>query len=201
MQRDELRSIMLAAAQQYVAVGLCALPAIRAEKRPAVARWKPYQTRLPTDADWHAWRDEELDAVCLLGGQVSGNLEIIDFDVGGELFAAWWDRIPVDLRNRLVIETTQSGGRHAIYRCETSICGCRKLAQRKDGDTVITLIETRGEGGLVLCVPTPGYEITQGDLSVLPVLAETERDVCCRPLGNSMNASPQFAVFQAMPNC
>jgi hypothetical protein len=39
------------------------------------------------------------------------------------------------------------------------------------------LIETRGEGGLFLCAPTPGYELVQGDFCNLPVLSEAERDV------------------------
>jgi len=42
---------------------------------------------------------------------------------------------------------------------------------------IITLIETRGEGGLFLCDPTPGYELVQGDLTQLPVISETERAI------------------------
>ena len=41
----------------------------------------------------------------------------------------------------------------------------------------LTLIETRGEGGLFLCAPTPGYELIQGDFTELPVLTETEREL------------------------
>jgi len=174
---DESRSVLLAAANEYRVGGLCALPAHRAEKRPAVGSWKPYQTRVPTEAEWSAWWANGQDAVCVLCGQASGNLEIIDFDAGGELFSAWWERIPVDLRDRLVVESTQSDGRHVVYRCEAEICGNLKLAQRKHDDTVITLIETRGEGGLFLCAPTAGYEITAGDLRDPPVLTEAERDV------------------------
>jgi hypothetical protein len=117
------------------------------------------------------------DAVCILCGAVSNNAEIIDFDGGGELFSAWWDRIPADLRERLVVERTPSGGWHVIYRCMVAICGNLKLAQRRVGKRIVTLIETRGEGGLFLCAPTDGYEVTQGDLCDLPVLTEEERDV------------------------
>ncbi len=39
------------------------------------------------------------------------------------------------------------------------------------------MIETRGEGGLFLCAPTPGYELIQGSLTDLPVLTATERDI------------------------
>jgi hypothetical protein len=163
-------------AQAYLSAGLCALPAIRAEKRPAVGRWKQYQKRRPTPAELSAWLANSPDAICILCGQASGNVEIIDFDAGGELFAAWWRRVPADLREKLVVERTPSGGWHVVYRCQVPIRGNMKLAQRRDGTKVVTLIETRGEGGLFLCAPTPGYEVTQGDLCELPVLTEAERD-------------------------
>jgi len=165
------------AAQAYLSAGLCTLPAIRAEKRPAVGRWKQYQTRLPTPAELSAWMANSPDAVCILCGIASNNAEIIDFDGGGELFSAWWDRIPADLRERLVVERTPSGGWHVICRCMIAICGNLKLAQRRTGEKIVTLIETRGEGGLFLCAPTAGHEVTQGDLCDLPVLTEAERDV------------------------
>ncbi|MCC7408098.1 MAG: bifunctional DNA primase/polymerase [Phycisphaeraceae bacterium] len=168
------------AARAYLAAGLCVLPARRAEKRPAVGRWKQYQQRLPTAAELSAWMVDPRsgpDAICVLCGQASGHAEIIDFDAGGERFAAWWDHLPLDLRAKLVVEITPSGGRHVIYRSEAPVCGNLKLAQRAVGTRVVTLIETRGEGGLFLCAPTQGYEVVQGDLCNLPRLAEPERDV------------------------
>ncbi|OHB48323.1 MAG: hypothetical protein A2Y10_02545 [Planctomycetes bacterium GWF2_41_51] len=102
---------------------------------------------------------------------------------------------------RLVIEKSQSGGRHVIYRCEEEICKSLKLAKRKitidTGDEVIlcgktfkpiqnkdgtwyilpTYIETRGEGGLFLCAPTPGYELVQNDFINIPVISPEERDI------------------------
>jgi sialate O-acetylesterase len=39
----------------------------------------------------------------------------------------------------------------------------------------MTLIETRGEGGLFLCAPTAGYGLIQGDLRTPPVLTEASR--------------------------
>jgi len=32
--------------------------------------------------------------------------------------------------------------------------------QRKTDDGIVTLIETRGERGLIICAPTEGYEVT-----------------------------------------
>lgn len=168
------------AAMDYHAAGLCALPAIRAEKRPAVGQWKRYRKRLPTEAELSAWFANEPDAICILCGKASNHLEIIDFDAQGELFTAWSEGVPADLRRRVVVERTPSGGYHVIYRCEREVCGSMKLAQRRVGNKIVTLIETRGEGGLFLCAPTPGYEVIQGDLCDLPVLTEAERDVLLR---------------------
>ncbi len=164
------------AAAGYLAAGLCVLPAIRAEKRPAVGQWKRYRKRLPTEAELAAWFANGPDAVCILCGGISGHAEMIDFDAGGELFDAWARRIPADLLARLAVETTQRGGRHVFYRCEAPVCGNMKLAQRREGDKTVTLIETRGEGGLFLCAPTAGYEAIQGDLRAPPVLTEADRD-------------------------
>lgn len=176
MAHDESNPALLAAAMEYRAAGLCPLPAVRGEKRPTLATWKSYQSRLPTDAEIGAWFTNGCDAVCLVTGSVSGHLELIDFDRGGELFDAWAARISAGLLAKLVIETSQSGGRHVIYRSRVPVCGNLKLAQGQRDGKLVTLIETRGEGGLFLCAPTPGYTVTQGTLGQVPILTEGERD-------------------------
>ncbi len=168
---------LLEIAQSYIAAGLCALPANRSQKRPTVGAWKPYQKRLPTGSELATWFANRPDAVCILCGQVSGNLEMIDFDYGGELLDAWSASIPADLLKRLVIESSQSGGWHVIYRHDGEPCGNLKLAQGQRDGKRVTLIETRGEGGLFLCAPTEGYELLQGDLAKPPRLSADERDV------------------------
>ncbi|MBX3363999.1 MAG: AAA family ATPase [Phycisphaeraceae bacterium] len=196
-----------------VAAGLCALPAVRRgeEKRVALRAWKPYQTRLPTHDEvgsWFAPSNEAGRSLCLVCGSVSGNLEMIDFELGGEAFEAWREAVESacpGLVARLVIESTPSGGRHVIYRCEAPVSGSTKLASSRivvggevgDGEPVVigskeyeprrdaggswvaivTLIETRGEGGLFLCAPSEGYEIVQGDLCRPPLITPDERDV------------------------
>lgn len=61
---------------------------------------------------------------------------------------------------------------------------------------IITLIETRGERGLFLCDPTPGYELLQGDLTNLPVISQAERNVlwqCARDLNEMADKAPTSA--------
>ncbi|MBN2447718.1 MAG: bifunctional DNA primase/polymerase, partial [Phycisphaerae bacterium] len=171
---------MLRYAQAYLQAGLCVLPARRDQKRPTVS-WRKYQQQLPTAMELEAWFANSPEAVCILCGQASGNLEIIDFDAGGELFDAWRAKVrqvAPGLIDKLTVQSTQSGGRHAVYRSASPICGSMKLAQRQSDDgKIVTLIETRGEGGLFLCAPTAGYEVIQGNLANAPVLTVAERDV------------------------
>ena len=159
---------------EYRAAGLCALPAIGRDKRPSIA-WKKYQSELPAEQEIAAWFGSQSDSICIVTGKVSGNLELLDFDGGGELFESWFDSIPQDLRDSLVVESSQSGGKHVIYRCEQPVDGNLKLAQATRDGKQITLIETRGEGGLFLCSPSTGYELLQGELTSLPILTRSQR--------------------------
>jgi len=195
---------MIEYAKHYLNAGLSVLPANPQLKYAALQHWKPFQHRLPTDAEVRAWFGNGHTGVCIVAGAVSGNLEMMDFDLEAELFEPWCDRIKQadpNLLDRLVIETSQSGGRHVIYRCDSDVSGNLKLAQRKvcvpSGDEIIigskshkprkdkdgqwhvvlTLIETRGQGGLFLCAPTPGYTLLQGELTSLPTLTTDQREL------------------------
>jgi hypothetical protein len=191
----------------YQSAGLCVLPARWPAKRPAIGAWKDYQARLPTAAEVAAWFANTHQACCLICGSVSGNLELIDFDCAGEAFDAWSKLVVAEapgLLDRLVVETSPSGGWHVVYRSAEPVCGSVKLAQRQEivpGSTevtrfgkaykprkdregrwsvMLTMIETRGEGGLFLCAPSPGYQLMQGAFTALPVLTTAERDVLLR---------------------
>jgi len=205
--KGTLRSHALAC----VNAGLCALPAVRRgdEKRVALRKWKAFQSRLPSSDEIGSWFNADAPgggggAMCLVCGAVSGNLEMIDFDLGGEAFEAWRASVgetAPGLVERLVIESTPSGGKHVVYRCQAPVSGNTKLAQRRiavggpepivvGGKThvprqdasgawfvIVTMIETRGEGGLFLCAPSDGYAITQGDLRAPPLITADERDI------------------------
>ena len=192
------------AAERYRSAGLCVLPAHYPAKRPALPSWTEFQGRLPTEMEVKGWFEKPQDACCIVTGSVSGNAEIIDYDGKGVLYEPWRhlvaDQMP-GLLDRLVIERTPSDGFHVVYRCATPVDGNAKLAQRREavanGDGVerygkditprkgidgayhidMTLIKTRGEGGLFLCAPSPGYRLIQGDLASPPILTADERDV------------------------
>ncbi|TVQ34022.1 MAG: DUF3987 domain-containing protein [Phycisphaeraceae bacterium] len=222
------------AAWLYVQAGLCALPAVRkgSDKRVGLSSWKRYQTERPSAFDLQRWfQDGGVNSVCIVCGAVSGNLEMIDFDTAGEAgaasdeFTAWRDAVELaapGLFDRLVIQCTPSGGRHAIYRCEAAVAGNMKLAQRRidcegpetitidgkghaprrDGDdawrAVITLIETRGEGGLFLCAPSEGYSVGQGRLAEPPVLTPEEREILLQA-ARELDETPREIVTGGEP--
>lgn len=207
--------------------GLCVLPAVRTgdEKRVALASWKPFQSRRPSEDEIRSWFAADGGAMCLVCGAVSGNLEMIDFDLGGEAFDAWRHAVEAaapGLVARLVVESTPSGGRHVVYRSMSAVSGNLKLAQRRieaDGPEpivvgaksyvprqdasgawaiTVTMIETRGEGGLFLCAPSEGYVVLQGDLRNPPVVTADERDLL---LGSAwaLNEVPEPVVGRSEP--
>ncbi len=74
------------AATAYLAAGLSVLPAIPSQKRPTIS-WQGFQQRLPSPVEVDAWFGDA-NAACLICGSISGNLEMIDFDLGGAMFDA-----------------------------------------------------------------------------------------------------------------
>jgi hypothetical protein len=193
-----------AVAQQYLQAGLSVLPANVPLKCVALHRWKDYQSRLPTEDEVQTWFSNGHTGICIITGSVSGNLELIDFDMAAEMFEPWRQVIEKSLPDvfaSLVIERSQSGGCHVIYRCQREICKSIKLARRKihvlNGDEFVlcgkkfkpicdkdgtwyilpTYIETRGQGGLFLCAPTPGYELIQNSFTNIPTISAGQRDI------------------------
>lgn len=162
-------------AEAYLASGLSCLPAAKARKHPAIGSWDVWKSRLPTPVEIRAWFSNSHDAICVVCGKVSGNLECLDFDNGGELFGAWKEKVDGELLPKLVIERTPSGGYHVLYRSEKPVGGNAKLARgMRDGERK-SLIETRGEGGLFLCSPTEGYVLLQGDFAHLATIPPDAR--------------------------
>jgi hypothetical protein len=190
---------MLTEALAYVDAGLSVLPCRSGQKRPAAQllppafdpdtgavlttatghvrhTWKPYQQRLPTHQEIYRWfTDAAADAVAVLGGAVSGNLEILDFDAP-EILGPWGNlvmHIDADLLPRLPLVQSPSGGWHVYYRA-LHVAGNQKLAVDPAQEKP-TLIETRAEGGYVLAPPSRGYTLLRGTLTEVPVLTPSEQ--------------------------
>lgn len=169
------------AASHYIAEGLC--PIAVDDKKRALFSWGKYQKQLPTTDDLNAqFKHDKAYGVALVCGAISGNLEVIDidqkYDQSGTIFDRFMYNIDDELRSKLYVVKTVSGGYHIYYRCDF-IEGNQKLACRpvtdeeKQGNPhlkQLVLIETRGEGGYVIAPPTPGYErLTQFVINVISI--------------------------------
>jgi hypothetical protein len=177
--------ILLDAALSYLQAGLSVIP-VNAQKRPIIPEWSPFQTALPTDAQVKSWPWGDAFGVAIIGGQVSGNLEILDFDCDGESLVPCQTIVNEEsagLFAKPYFEYSPHGG-HLIYRCspEVTLPGNTKLAMKlvevpgpgehphpykpdqnlkayqHAGKLIISpdLIETRGSGGYCVVAPSRG---------------------------------------------
>jgi hypothetical protein len=169
------------AAYRYIDAGYRVLPADARRKFPTLKSYKQYRNKPPTEKQNDIWFSSA-NAVCVLTGEVSGSLEVLDFDQAGRAFDAWCDLVEEHdprLLQRLVVQKSQSGGRHVFFRNESltpnSHVHARTVTPDVEDKTV--LIEALGEGSLVMCDPSPGYVVLQGDLTTLPVMSIDERAI------------------------
>jgi hypothetical protein len=173
---------VLQTALTLVGAGVSVIP-ISANKRPAIASWKPYQARLATMAELLEWLSNAKAGIAIIAGSISGNIEILDFDDITTL-NPWYtlvESLAPGLISRLVVVMTPTGGRHIYYRC-ASIQGNTKLAVNSNREV---MIETRGEGGYALIPPSPAwchpdhkaYVLRQGDLANIPTITPDERAI------------------------
>ncbi len=176
--------------------GISVLP-IRADgsKQPSLVEWKVYQRRRASRSELNHWFRLSGLGLAMITGQVSGNLEALDFDCHA-VYEAWLskvhrDRRIHDLYERIAwgyLEATPAGGRHLLYRC-SEIEGNQKLARKpiEGGQKYKTLIETRGEGGLIIVAPSRGsvhpsgkpYMLLRGGAATITTITPAERSLLC----------------------
>ncbi len=158
--------------------------------------WKQYQSEIISmPILWEQMDKHNTTAVAMIGGKISGNLEIIDIDVkykpgiDASIFMSLKDLYPV-LFSILRIHKTPSGGYHMLYRVSSNIVpGSKKLAGRLKTDAelkydtensggkkvgkTVNFIETRGEGGFALAPPSLNYTVFQ-DVPI-PIISWEDR--------------------------
>jgi len=150
--------------------GISVLPIRPNSKAPALTAWTPLQTERATEDDVRHWWGGATVGLAVIGGSVSGNLLVLDFDRSGllqEFRAACADN-DVEWPAGAAIVETPSGGNHVYLRCDVTVPGNLKIARDATGKTIL---ETRGEGGYALTFPTPGYCRVEGRLDRLPVVS------------------------------
>ena len=157
--------------RKLIDAGLCPLPIADSESKRPTTKWEHLLHAMPMEEEMIEWKGNAMGIVC---GTVSGNLEVIDFDEKHRsgIFEEWKKLLANDpLLSKLTITKTVHNGFHALYRC-AEIGGNTKLARNIKKEV---LIETRGIGGYVLEPPSSGYELLQRDLFSIPIISFAER--------------------------
>ena len=206
------QSPLYRAARAYLAAGLSFIPiAADGSKQPAIEllprivcadgqkrrKWNVFKHRKPTLTEVRRWFEgsgtEDEYGIAIIGGAVSGGLEMIDFDTA-DLFAPWAELVKKQapgLLDKLVIVRTPRPGMHVYLRSEAG-GGNQKLARVPDVAPKTgklrpkTVIETKGEGGYCLAPPSPPachptgrrYVCLDGkDLTMIPTITAGEREI------------------------
>jgi hypothetical protein len=176
--------------------------------------WKKYQDKAIDKSElWALMEHYGTEAVGIVCGKVSGNLEAIDIDVKYKtgIDAILFQDIKTiypELFTKLRIHKTPSGGWHILYRvADGTIPGNLKLAGREASDAELeshpknktyNFIETRGEGGYILCPPSLGYTISK-DCDI-PVLTWEERCsliALCETYNEIIKVAPTYKPTKA----
>ena len=155
-------------------------------KAPTV-KWECYQKARATEAEVLRWFTSMRSGIGILGGVISGGLEILDFD-DAEVFEPWQNlvtQVYEGITDGMPVVETPTGGFHVYYRAY-QIAGNQKLARRKTpGAPIDVRVETRGEGGYVLspychpdCHPArKSYQVIRGAITTIPLISSQAREV------------------------
>lgn len=165
-------------------------------KKPLAGAWRRFQTKRASLELIHSWYENGRTGVGAVMGDISGNVELFEFDDGAAFIAFMEAARATGLggvveRIRLgYSERTPGGGIHWYYRCST-IGASKKLARRfkrederqHEQDNYKVLIETKGIGGYAIMAPSDGtvhpsrgaYERLAGSLATIAEITPEER--------------------------
>jgi len=180
---------ILAHASRLTKSGLSVIP-IKPDgtKAPDLLTWKPFQGEIADPSTLENWFKNGERGLAVIGGAVSGNLEILDFDdpERAKDFGKLVEQAGrTEFVHSLPMVKTPSGGFHLYYRCQSKVEGNQKLAEKFGPDgKLFALIETRGEGGYVLAPGSPPkchelgkpYEQLRGDLTAIPTITADDQE-------------------------
>ena len=172
---------MIKTLQEYNFVGLACLPVLE-NKSPDLLKGESWNNGI-TDKEKY----KNCHGIGIICGEISGGLECIDIDnhsgTAKENLKLLIEQIK-DLyeKYKFPIESTQTGGYHLIYRCD-SVEGNQKLASVAFMEKKINkwrpdaIFETRGEGGYFVAAPTPKYKFIKNDIFNIPRITKEEREI------------------------
>ena len=178
-------------AQQYKDLGLSVYP-VDVYKH-SIGSWKEFQERIMTDEEIKkAFAKQKAAGIAIICGKISGGLEVLDidskYDLEGDLFEQFVikiDQANPNLITKLPVSSTKNNGYHFLYRTNNP-CNYELLAKRNptNEEKAIdphskskTLIECLGSGRYSIEFPTEGYGFLQHDLTCIPFISESEKEL------------------------
>lgn len=181
-------------------LGFCVYPPTADGTKRPDGKWQEHQERCCTEAELDRWYANGCTGIGLMGGAVSGNLELFEFEglaVREGLWHAYKEAADqlglTPLLTRVCNgwgDQSPSGGIHIYWRCEEPVDGNTELASRpptaeelraNPKEKVKLLIETRGQGGYMVIAPSTGihplgdYVRLRGGPETVPVVTAAER--------------------------
>ncbi len=170
-------------------MGISVVPIPANGTKCPLIKWRVYQQRRATLDEMRRWFVGSQDGIAFITGAVSNGLEVLDFDTR-DIYVQWSEQMRSEglevLHTRLTngyLEATPNG-MHLLYRYR-DVEGNQKLAQLPGDERhrFKTVIETRGEGGLVVVAPSHGgvhpsgkpYVLLQGSIPTIQTLTPAER--------------------------
>jgi len=196
-------------ALKYFKAGLTVFPTN--EKKEPLCKWKDYATAQSEQDVLNLFRSNPygMGLICGIDG-----IEVIDIDTKNDphrfaddkslrfenrFFAELAELCPT-VKGKIVIQRTQSGGWHLIYKCNNPQ-GNKKLARLLGVKEAI--LETRGTGGYIVLCPTPHYSIQKGDILNIQILTNEERDalmVVCQSFDQQVKPKFDNEIKRNLPN-
>jgi hypothetical protein len=140
-------------------------------KKPPKERWKQYQTERADEATLRRWLDSGY-GIAIVCGEISGGLEVLDFDECAETIFPDWRTKVEPILDRLPVVETPGNGYHVYFRCDYSCPGV-KIAQSNSG---AVLIESRGVGNRIISVTNPP-EIHRNHMEYMQVAGPVLPDI------------------------
>lgn len=179
----------------YVAAGYKVFPIDGVSKAPAKHKertaqgiaWRTCETQEPEElmANFYDYPATSVALAMGIGSDGTARMECIDVDTKHDKEGSLWKQVKKCLvktfgkeRMPYVIQRTQSGGYHVIYRC-AEVIGNKKIASRPglEGEQTkkVALVESRGYGGYIAISPSAGYQVIYGDIMEIPEITTEER--------------------------
>jgi hypothetical protein len=183
--KEALPKVFLAAAKFYRGLGFSPIPIDGSTKRPRLASFKEYFSRVPTDQELEAWfsdSNQELGIALLIPDGILA-IDIDDKALWGLLF----EKSPQEKAKETVVHDTPRGYR--VFLRAPNILKSKTIAPFPGEHRGVELKPARS--GYVVAPPTPGYRSLSSPLQPMQELTEEQ----VRKLERAFELYKKFAVL------